>query len=136
VRTETPPDRGDADPRLVEALASQDIVAIREAMIAVRLLVPIVTMGHESDAAEMAVPRLIGADGRHALLVFSSYDALRAWRPEARPVPMRGEHALAGAVGEGYDAVILDVAGPITHVIELSGPALAEPRTCPTRSGQ
>jgi SseB protein N-terminal domain len=121
VTTEPEPDRGDADPRLVAALASQDVVAIREAMIAVRLLVPVVAMGHESDAAEMAIPRLIGADGRHALLVFSSYDALRAWRPQARPVPMPGEQAVAGAVGEGYHAVILDVAGPITHVIELSG---------------
>ena len=67
----------------------------------------------------MAVPRLVGADGRHALPVFTSYDALRAWRADARPVPMPGEQAIAAAIAEGYDAVVLDVAGPIPHVIEL-----------------
>jgi len=32
---------------------------------------------------------------------------------------MPGEQAIAAALGEGYDAVILDVAGPITHVVEI-----------------
>jgi hypothetical protein len=65
------------------------------------------------------VPRLVGADGRHALPVFTSYDALRAWRPDVRPVPMAGEQAVAGAVGEGYAAVVIDVAGPIPHTVEI-----------------
>jgi SseB protein N-terminal domain len=115
-------DRGDGDPALLAALATGEVVAIRAAMLTARLLVPIVAFGDESDAAEMAVPRLVGADGRHALPVFSSYDALRAWRPDARPVPMPGEQAISGAVGEGYAAVVLDVAGPITHVVELPSP--------------
>jgi hypothetical protein len=50
--------------------------------------------------------------------VFSSYDALRAWRPDARPVPMSGARVLAGAAQEGYDAVVLDVAGPVAVVVE------------------
>jgi hypothetical protein len=119
VTTSSTDDVGDADPSLEAALAAGDIVAIRQALVAARVLVPIVALGEESDAAEMAVPRLVGADGRHALPVFTSYDALRAWRPDARPVPMPGEQAIAGAIGEGYAAVVIDVAGPISHTVEI-----------------
>jgi hypothetical protein len=112
-------DTGGPDPELVAALQSADVPSIRRQLLRSRVLVPIVAMGEESTGAEMAVPRLIGTDGRHALPIFSSYDALRRWRPDTRPVPMPGEQAIAAAMGEGYDAVILDVAGPITHVIEI-----------------
>lgn len=112
-------DVGAADPALTTALASGDVAAIRSRLLEARVLVPIVAVGEESTAVEMAVPRLVGADGRHALPVFTSYDALRAWQPQTRPVPMSGEQAIAAAIGEGYDAVIVDVAGPISHVIEL-----------------
>ncbi|HEX3824388.1 MAG TPA: SseB family protein [Mycobacteriales bacterium] len=112
-------DTGKADPRLTAALASGDLVAIREALLIARVLVPVVALGDQSDAVEMAVPRLVGADRRHALPVFTSYDALRAWRPDARPVPMPGEQAIAGAVAEGYAAVVIDVAGPVTHTVEI-----------------
>ena len=67
--------------------------------------------------ADMAVPTLVAPDGRRALPVFSSYDALRAWQPDARPVPMPGVRVLAGAGAEGYDGVVLDVAGPVSHTI-------------------
>jgi hypothetical protein len=112
-------DTGQVDPDLAAALAAGDIPAIRTALLAARVLVPIVALGAESADAEMAVPRLVGADGRHALPVFSSYDTLRAWRSDARPVPMPGAQAVAAAVGEGYAAVVLDVAGPAPHTIEI-----------------
>jgi DNA-binding response OmpR family regulator len=32
---------------------------------------------------------------------------------------MTGEQAIAAALAERYDAVVLDVAGPVMHVIEL-----------------
>jgi hypothetical protein len=115
-------DAGDADPALVAALSAGDLTAIRHAMLQARLLVPVVASGEESTAVDMAVPRLIGADGRHALPVFSSYDALRAWRTQARPVPMPGEQAMAAAVAEGYEAIILDVAGPISYLLEIERP--------------
>jgi hypothetical protein len=132
-------DVGAGDPELAAALESGDVIAVRTALLAARLLVPVVATVPEAAAgsgriesdgegAEMAVPRLVGADGRHALPVFSSYDAMRAWRADARPVPMMGEKAVSGAIAEGYDAVILDVAGPVTHIVEL-GPELSpEPR--------
>jgi hypothetical protein len=112
-------DSGRADPDLAAALAAGDVPAIRAALLAARVLVPIVALGDESTAAEMAVPRLVGADGRHALPVFSSYETLRAWRSEARPVPMAGSQAVAAALAEGYAAVVLDVAGPLTHTVEI-----------------
>jgi SseB protein N-terminal domain len=119
----TTQDHGDADPRLTQALEAGDAVAIRQAMLAVRLLVPIVAVGEESDAVEMAVPRIVNAEGRTALPVFSSYEALRAWRPQGRPVPMPGEQAVAAALAEGYDALVLDIAGPIPHTVEIRRPS-------------
>jgi transporter family-2 protein len=112
-------DHGAPDPDLTAALAAGDVTAIRVRLLSARVLVPITALGEESSNVEMAVPRLVGTDGRHALPVFSSYDALRAWQPDARPVPMPGERALAAAMAEGYDAVVVDVAGPVTHVIEF-----------------
>jgi hypothetical protein len=81
----------------------------------------------------MAVPRLINDDGLHALPVFSSYDALRAWRPEGRPVPMTGAQAVGAAIGEGYDAIVLDVAGPISVALPVanSDKSADSPRTDP-----
>jgi SseB protein N-terminal domain len=112
-------DVGDADPALTAALQSGEVPAIRLRLLEARVLVPIVAIGDESTSVEMAVPRLVGADGRHALPVFTSYDALRAWRADTRPVPMMGEQAIAAAMGEGYAAIVIDVAGPISHVIEI-----------------
>jgi hypothetical protein len=112
-------DVGDVDPELAAALSTGDVGRIRQRLLLARVLVPVVALGEESTAVEMAVPRLVGDDGRHALPVFTSYDTLRAWQAESRPVPMSGEQAIAAAIAEGYDAVIVDVAGPIPHVIEL-----------------
>lgn len=112
-------DRGEADPRLIAALESGDAAVVRTTLLQVRVLVPVVAMGEESSGAEMAVPRLVNDEGRHALPVFSSYDTLKAWRPDGRPVPMPGEQAVAAAISEGYDAVVLDVAGPISCSMEI-----------------
>lgn len=119
-----PDDTGAADPRLAAALRDRDrpgadagglVVALLEA----RLLVPVVALaGEQGREAEMAVPALVAADGRRGLPVFSSYEALRGWRADARPVPMSGARVLAGAAAEGYDGVVLDVAGPVTHAVE------------------
>ncbi len=115
----TSEDVGDADPRLLDALESGDVAAVRATVLEVRVLVPIIATGEDSTGAEMAVPRLVNDEGRHALPIFSSYDTLRAWRPEARPVPMTGQQAVAAAIAEGYDGVVLDVAGPISCSMEV-----------------
>ena len=112
-------DHGAADPDLAAALAGGDPPAIRVALLDARVLVPIVAQGEESAAVEMALPTLVGLDGRRALPVFSSYAALRAWQVDARPVPMPGRQAVAAAASEGCAAIVVDVAGPITHIVEI-----------------
>ena len=112
-----PDDDGRIDPHYAAALAGGDAGAIRSALLQVRLLVPVVALpGTDGADAEMAVPALIAADGGRALPVFSSYDELRAWRADARPVPMPGARVILGAVAEGYDGVVVDIAGaaPLT----------------------
>lgn len=111
-------DAGDIDPRLAAALESGDDLAIRSTLLEVRVLVPVVAVGEESTEVEMAVPQIVNDRGA-ALPVFSSYASLRAWQPEARPVPMLGQQAVAAAMGEGYAAIVLDVAGPVSHVVEF-----------------
>lgn len=113
-------DHGDADPRLSAALELGDAAAVQRTLLEVRVLVPIVASGEESTGAQMAVPRLVNDDGLHALPVFSSYGALLAWRAEGRPVPMSGEQAVAAAIAEGYDAIVIDVAGPISAVLPIA----------------
>ncbi|MBV9096771.1 MAG: SseB family protein [Frankiaceae bacterium] len=112
-----PDDDGRIDPLYAAALASGDDATIRAAVLQARLLVPVVALpGADGADAEMSVPALVAADGARALPVFSSYDELRLWRPDARPVPMPGARVILGAAGEGYDGVVVDVAGdhPVT----------------------
>jgi SseB protein N-terminal domain len=113
-------DTGAPDPRLVAGLAAGDTAAVRSALLSVRLIVPLIATGEDSASADMSVPQLVGADGRRALAVFSSVDALRTWRAQARPVPANGAEVMVSAVEEGVDALVLDVAGPVMHVVETA----------------
>jgi hypothetical protein len=65
----------------------------------------------------MALPTLIGRDGRAALLAFTDLDALARWRPDARPVPAEADRVWRAAVAEGC-AVVIDVAGPVPLAVE------------------
>lgn len=113
-----PDDGGEVDPALEPLLATATTEEIGVALLNARLLVPVVAMKSEGDA-DMAVPALVNEAGKRALPVFSSYDALRAWRADARPVPMTGARVMAGARAEGYDGVVLDVAGPRPHTFTI-----------------
>jgi hypothetical protein len=117
-----PDDDGAADPALEAALVAGQPPEIGLAMLQARLLLPVVAV-RTAGEADMAVPAIVDAEGRRALPVFSSYDALRAWQPDGRPVPMPGARVLAAAVDEGYAGVVLDVAGPVAHTV--TGPELA-----------
>ena len=107
-----PDDGGGVDPALVPLLATGSTEDVGIALLGARLLVPVVAMRSDKGEAEMAVPELVNEAGKRALPAFSSYDALRAWRADARPVPMSGARVMAAARAEGYDGVVLDVAGP------------------------
>jgi hypothetical protein len=67
--------------------------------------------------SDMALPTLIGHDGRRALLAFTSQDSLVRWRPDARPVPVPAASVWrAGAEQAG--AVVIDVAGPVPIAVD------------------
>jgi SseB protein N-terminal domain len=121
-------DDGAVDPRLTAALAAyhtgqgseQDALA---ALAAARLLVPVVAVLADGSAAdgdknsEMVLPKLIGQDGRPAVLAFTGLDALARWRPSARPVPAESDRVWRAAVADGC-AVVIDVAGPVPLAVE------------------
>jgi hypothetical protein len=127
------PDRGAADPRVAAALASyhggelteHDALAV---LAGSRLLVPVVAMLAEAgpDGAEketdMALPTLIGNDGRRAVIAFTGVQAMAKWRPDARPVPVPARKVCEAAIAEA-DAVVVDLAGPVQ--VEISGARLA-----------
>lgn len=135
-----PGDDGLADPAARRALAA----AVREpgtttylravaALCTTRVLVPVVatatrvgttTGGLSSDKeADMAVVMLESGDGRRAMLGFTGLDALKAWRADARPVPVTLDLAAQTARAEQVGTVLVDVAGP--HPLAIEGEVLA-----------
>ena len=121
-------DRGAADPRVTAALAAYQAgqgseQAALTALAATRLLVPVLavltngiaTQGDKD--SEMMLPKLIGRDGRPAVIAFTSLDALARWRSEARPVPAEADRVWRAAVADGC-AVVIDVAGPVPLAVE------------------
>jgi hypothetical protein len=128
-------DTGGADPALVAALADPLAeVALMAAVSAARLLVPIVAEPVSVDRSgehtaggltvekqtDMAAVTLVAPDGTRALPVFSSMDAITAWDPQARPVPVTAARAAQAAVSERCDVMVVDLAGPRTVALRPS----------------
>ena len=126
-------DTGEAPAPLVSALAAfaADPGRYAEALAVLqdsRLLVPVVAVLGEVEvdeaglahdkSSDMAAVLLEGADGRLALLAFSGTRALAGWDPEARPVPVAARLAAQAALQDGAAALVVDVAGPVTLVVE------------------
>nr|WP_227464603.1 SseB family protein [Nocardioides lijunqiniae] len=103
-------------------------VAALSALASARLLVPVVAVLGEVEVDEhglahdktsdMAAVLLEGADGRLAMLAFTGTDSLAAWNPEARPVPVSAQTAAQSALQEEAAALVVDLAGPATFVLE------------------
>ena len=121
-------DAGEADPAVTAILAAYAVGeaterAVLTAVAARRLLVPIVAVmaaandGGTEKETEMALPTLIGNDGRAAVIAFTSSDTLRSWRQDARPVAVAAARLWAAALTEA-DAVVVDIAGPVPLVVE------------------
>ncbi len=127
-------DDGSVDPAVLAALEAYDGQpdALHAATLAVlqrhRLLVPVVAVlgdvevddqgrQHEK-TSDMASVLMRGRDGRTALLAFTGTAALQRWDPQARPVPVTVTTAAAAAVQDGAAAIVVDVAGPVTYVVE------------------
>jgi hypothetical protein len=93
-----------------------------------RLLVPVVAVLGEVEydeaglahdkTSDMATVLLQGADGRLALLAFTGTEALRAWNPDGRPVPVAAVLAAQSALQDGAAALVVDVAGPVRFVVQ------------------
>jgi hypothetical protein len=140
-------DTGAADPAVTAALAEYAAgtgteYSVLTALAGARLLVPVVAVradelahGHEDahdhedargregvagsgeKASEMAMPAIVGADGRRALPAFTGIDALQRWKRDARPVPVPAADVWQSAVQESQ-AVIIDLAGPVPLAVE------------------
>jgi hypothetical protein len=135
-------DDGSADPAAAAALSAFAAAqgsehATLTALARTRLLVPVVAVlsdddtgeagpaagGEKNPAAageknsEMAMPTLLGRDGRAAIPVFTGLDALTRWQPSARPVPAEATQVWQAAVQDSC-AVIIDVAGPVPLAVE------------------
>jgi SseB protein N-terminal domain len=66
------------------------------------------------------------------VLGFTSAEAMKAWRPDARPMPVPAREACLTALDEGADALVVDVAGPVPFAVEgLRLHLLAEGRDIP-----
>lgn len=126
-----PDDDGAVDPAVHAALTAYAAGQCGEytaltALARSRLLVPVVAVLTEAaesagmrreKSAEMALPTLIGRDGRPAIIAFTSLDALARWRPDARPVPVPAARVwLAGT--QDASAVVIDVAGPVPVAVD------------------
>ncbi|MCA2220348.1 SseB family protein [Nonomuraea aurantiaca] len=134
-----PGDDGTAAPAVAAALASYergaaDATEVLNALTGARLLVPVVALLTESEVgehglrqehrlrkekeSEMALPKLVGKDGREAVPAFTGAESLARWRPDARPIQATLLQVCRAAAGERVAAVVVDVAGPVPFVIE------------------
>ncbi|MGA8846432.1 MAG: SseB family protein [Nocardioides sp.] len=130
-----PDDDGSADPALAAALAAygatngnDEYVAALALLQGARVLVPVVAVLGEVEvdahglahdkSSDMAAVLIQTPDGRRGLLAFTSTDALAAWNPEARPVPVATRTAAQAAVQESAAALVIDVAGPTRWVAD------------------
>jgi hypothetical protein len=67
--------------------------------------------------SEMALPTLVGHDGRPAVLAFTCLGSLTRWRPDARPLPVPAQRVWQAGTQEA-GAVVIDVAGPVPLAVE------------------
>lgn len=126
--TGTKGDTGAADPAVTTALeawahGTGGEHEVLTALAAARLIVPVVAMLNEQNddgtekETEMALPTLVGKDGRKAVVAFTGTATLTRWNPDARPVPFPASRVWEYAQAEG-NAVVIDVAGPVPLAVE------------------
>lgn len=131
-------DDGSAEPLTAAALAAFGAGAGSEyaaltSLARSRLLVPVVASAGEDaeegatreggagargeSRSDMALPTLVGRDGRRAVPVFTCLDALTRWRPGARPLPTAADRVWRAAVADSC-AVVVDIAGPVPLAVD------------------
>jgi hypothetical protein len=118
-----PDDDGTVDPALAKAFGND--ARVLAVLGDVRLFVPVIALLGDEPAgtdkeADMAAVLMTGADGRNALLAFSSVATMTTWDADARPVPVWGRQAARAALDEGASAMLLDLASPTFTVVETA----------------
>ena len=126
-------DDGAGDPVLARLLAGHDdgtassgevLAVLQDA----RLVVPVVAVLGEVEldaqglahdkSSDMAAVLVRAADGSTGLLAFTSLATMARWDPQARPVPVTAATAATAAVQDGAEALLVDLAGPATYVVD------------------
>lgn len=92
----------------------QTIAALSES----RVLIPLVAEAGDyaeteggrvvEKSQELSIVTVSGPDGRRVMPVFSSTAAMRAWNPEARPIPVPAPQAALAAIQESTQLIIVD----------------------------
>lgn len=126
-------DRGVADPGLLRALADHDAGttssgAVLALLQDARVLVPVVAVLGEVEldeqglahdkSSDMAAVLVQAGDGSTGLLAFTSVETMARWDPQARPVPVTAATAATAAVQDGAEALLVDLAGPASYVVD------------------
>jgi len=93
----------------------QDVVT---ALHGERLLVPLVAEAGDEGVGpygqrvektqELSIVTVAGPDGRAVLPAFTSVDAMRAWNPTARPIPIQASRIALAAASEGTPLIVVD----------------------------
>jgi len=124
-------DDGRPDPALAAALTafgagSGTAAAVVDAIRTARLLAPLVAeagtivrtaSGRLVDKSqELSLVTVAGPDGRPVLPAFTDVEAMRAWDPAARPVPVEGQRLALAAASEG-SPVVLNAGGTDEFVL-------------------
>lgn len=126
---ETPAPYAAAVGALRRAAAERNALALAEATGAVihtlsttRLLIPLLAEAGEvgltpegkpvDKTQELSIVTVLAPDRRRALPVFTSVASMRAWNPEARPIPVPGPQAALAAAQDGTDLIIVDPGTP------------------------
>jgi hypothetical protein len=142
-----PEDDGSAGPQVTAVLAAYAAGrgsehAVLAALGSARLMIPVVAVLTEEDtpgpgglrrekSSEMALPTVIGSDGRAALPAFTSAASLARWRPEARPLPVPAPQVWQSGAKDA-SAVVIDIAGPVPFAVDGARlAALAQGRAAP-----
>lgn len=80
---------------------------------------------------ELSIVTVSGPDGRRAMPVFSSVETMRAWNPEARPIPVPMPQAAIAAAQDETALIIVDPGTPSSEIgvrrTQLESVALAQP---------
>lgn len=106
------------DPKTLATAIADAIIALSRCRLLVPLLAEAGDVGLTPEGKlvdktqELSIVTVAAPDGRRAMPVFSSVEAMRAWNSEARPIPVAGPQLALAAAEELNDLIIVDPGSP------------------------